>query len=203
MNKDYHKILGVARNASYDEIKKAYHKKAIEFHPDKNQGDKEFEEKFKLIVEAYEFLCSLNKEIKFTRNEYDNKGFCRAEFNGKYGFIGNKGEWKIQPIFDDVGLKSIVDEVIEYECFDEKDYCVAKLEEKYGFINRKGDWIIPPMYDEVGMYFNNDLCMVKIIGKYGFINRKGNWKIKPTLDESEACIQILSFTPIEWDIDDI
>lgn len=194
MEKEYHKILGVSKNASFIEIKKAYHKKAIEFHPDKNKGDKEFEEKFKLIVEAYEFLRSLNKEMDFTENEYDDEGFCRAELNGKYGFIGENEKWKIQPIFDDVGLMTFD----EYECFDAKDYCVAKLDEKYGFINRKGDWVIPPMYDEVGMFLNNDLCMVKIIGKYGFINRKGNWKIKPTLDETAAAIHMLSFEPIQF-----
>jgi len=192
MKKDYYGILGITKNATAHEIKKAYHKKALEFHPDKNKGDKEFEEKFKLIVEAYEFLSSLNNQMEFTENEYDDKGFCRAELNGKYGFIGENEKWKIQPIFDDVGLMSFD----EYECFDEKDYCVAKLADKFGFINRKGDWVIPPMYDEVGMFLDNDLCMVKIIGKYGFINRKGNWKIKPTLDETEAAIQLFSFIPI-------
>jgi SH3-like domain-containing protein len=137
--------------------------------------------------------------MEFTENEYDDKGFCRAELNGKYGFIGENEKWKIQPIFDDVGLMSFD----EYECFDEKDYCVAKLADKYGFINRKGDWVIPPMYDEVGMFLDNDLCLVKIIGKYGFINRKGNWKVKPTLDETEAAIQLFCFNNSGWDVNDL
>jgi len=54
--KDYYYILGIARNASQDEIKKAYRKLSTKFHPDKNDGDKFFEERFKDINEAYETL---------------------------------------------------------------------------------------------------------------------------------------------------
>jgi DnaJ-class molecular chaperone len=59
--KDYYYILGVARNASQDEIKKAYRKLSVKFHPDKNDGDKFFEERFKDINEAYETLVDATK----------------------------------------------------------------------------------------------------------------------------------------------
>ena len=54
--KDYYKILGVSKDASQDEIKKAYRKLAIKLHPDRNPGDKEAEAKFKEAAEAYEVL---------------------------------------------------------------------------------------------------------------------------------------------------
>ena len=54
--RDYYEVLGVAKNANADEIKKAYRKAAIQFHPDKNPGDKEAEEKFKEAAEAYDVL---------------------------------------------------------------------------------------------------------------------------------------------------
>jgi molecular chaperone DnaJ len=67
MKKDYYKILGVDKNASQDEIKKAYRKLAVKLHPDKNPGDKKAEEKFKEAAEAYEVLGDEKK-----RAEYDN-----------------------------------------------------------------------------------------------------------------------------------
>lgn len=67
MKKDYYKILGIKKDASQDEIKKAYRKLAIKYHPDKNPGDKSAEEKFKDAAEAYEVLGDEKK-----RAEYDN-----------------------------------------------------------------------------------------------------------------------------------
>ena len=56
--RDYYEVLGVEKNANADEIKKAYRKAAIKYHPDKNPGDKEAEEKFKEAAEAYDVLST-------------------------------------------------------------------------------------------------------------------------------------------------
>ncbi|HPR59874.1 MAG TPA: DnaJ domain-containing protein, partial [Prolixibacteraceae bacterium] len=79
--RDYYEVLGVNKNASADEIKKAYRKKAIQFHPDKNPGDKEAEEKFKEAAEAYEVLSNAEK-----KQRYDQYG--HAGMNGASGFGG-------------------------------------------------------------------------------------------------------------------
>ena len=59
--RDYYEVLGVGKNANADEIKKAYRKAAIKYHPDKNPGDKEAEEKFKEAAEAYDVLSNPDK----------------------------------------------------------------------------------------------------------------------------------------------
>ena len=63
--RDYYEVLGVTKQASAEEIKKAYRKKAIQFHPDKNPGDKESEEKFKEAAEAYEVLSNQDKKQRY------------------------------------------------------------------------------------------------------------------------------------------
>ena len=80
--RDFYEILGVSKNATADEIKKAYRQKAIQFHPDKNPGNKEAEEKFKEAAEAYEILSSPEK-----RQRYDQ--FGHAGMNGNAGFSGH------------------------------------------------------------------------------------------------------------------
>jgi len=62
--RDYYEVLGVSKTAGGDEIKKAYRKVAMQFHPDRNPGDKEAEEKFKEAAEAYEVLSDADKKSK-------------------------------------------------------------------------------------------------------------------------------------------
>lgn len=80
--KDYYEVLGVSKNASDDEIKKAYRKLAVKYHPDKNPGDKAAEEKFKEISEAHEVLSDKQK-----RARYDQ--FGHAGVGGNPGMGGN------------------------------------------------------------------------------------------------------------------
>ena len=80
MKKDFYEILGISKNATPEEIKKAYRKKAIEFHPDKNPGNKEAEEKFKEAAEAYEVLSDANKKAKY--DQYGHQAFDGGGFGG-------------------------------------------------------------------------------------------------------------------------
>ena len=63
--KDYYKILGVSRNASAEEIKGAYRKLAMQYHPDRNPGDKQAEERFKEMNEAYQVLSDPQKRARY------------------------------------------------------------------------------------------------------------------------------------------
>jgi molecular chaperone DnaJ len=94
MKEDYYEILGVSKNASASEIKKAYRKKAIEFHPDKNPNDKIAEAKFKKAAEAYEILGNQEK-----RSQYDQYG--HAAFEGGQGF--GQGGMNMDDIFSQFG----------------------------------------------------------------------------------------------------
>jgi molecular chaperone DnaJ len=82
--KDYYEVLGLQKGASDDEIKKGFRKLAIKYHPDKNQGDKEAEEKFKEINEAYQVLTDPQKKA-----QYDQ--FGTTDFNGAGGGYGGFG----------------------------------------------------------------------------------------------------------------
>mgnify|MGYP003289377625 FL=1 len=81
--RDYYEVLGVDRNASANDIKKAYRKLAIQYHPDKNPGDKEAEEKFKEAAEAYSVLSDADKKAR-----YDQFGFEGVSGAGAGGFSG-------------------------------------------------------------------------------------------------------------------
>ncbi|MCU0360430.1 MAG: DnaJ domain-containing protein [Bacteroidia bacterium] len=78
--RDYYEILGVAKNASEEDVKKAYRKLAIKYHPDKNPDDKQAEEKFKEAAEAYEVLSDAQK-----RQRYDQFGHAGVGGNGGFG----------------------------------------------------------------------------------------------------------------------
>lgn len=83
--RDYYEVLGVKKDASADDIKKAYRKMAMKYHPDRNPGDKEAEEKFKEVGEAYEVLSDADKKAR-----YDQYGFAGVDpnFGGGSGFGG-------------------------------------------------------------------------------------------------------------------
>jgi len=80
--RDYYEVLGVSKSASQDEIKKAYRKVAMQYHPDRNPGDKASEEKFKEAAEAYEVLNDNEKKSQYDRFGHNAFGNGRGGFNG-------------------------------------------------------------------------------------------------------------------------
>lgn len=99
--RDYYEVLGVSKTATPEEIKKAYRKKAIQYHPDKNPGDKEAEEKFKEAAEAYDVLSDSEKRAK-----YDQFGHAMGPqgFGGGGGYGGfSGGGFSMEDIFAHFG----------------------------------------------------------------------------------------------------
>jgi molecular chaperone DnaJ len=94
--RDYYEILGISKNASQEEIKKAYRKVAMQFHPDRNPGDKAAEEKFKEAAEAYEVLNDSDKKAQYDR-------FGHNAFNQGRGGGGFGGGMNMDDIFSQFG----------------------------------------------------------------------------------------------------
>lgn len=92
--KDYYKVLGVARGASADEIRSAYRKLAMKYHPDRNAGNKQAEDKFKEVNEAYQVLSDTQK-----RARYDQLGSAYSDYQRRGGTPGgfNWGDWGTSP----------------------------------------------------------------------------------------------------------
>jgi len=94
MKRDYYEILSVSKNASADEIKKAYRKVAMQYHPDRNPGDKTAEERFNEAAEAYEILSDTDK-----KSQYDRYGHAGVSGNGR----GFSGSMNMEDIFSQFG----------------------------------------------------------------------------------------------------
>jgi molecular chaperone DnaJ len=99
MKRDYYEILGVQKGASADEIKKAYRKTAMQFHPDRNPGDKAAEEKFKEAAEAYEILNDSDKKAQYDR--FGHNAFAGGRSSGG-GFGGGMNMDDIFSQFGDI-----------------------------------------------------------------------------------------------------
>ncbi len=97
---DYYDILGISKSASKAEIKKAYRKKAIQFHPDKNPDDKGAEEKFKEAAEAYEILSDENKKARY--DQYGHSAFEGPQGGGAGGGFGGMNMEDIFSQFGDI-----------------------------------------------------------------------------------------------------
>src|SRR5579859_1320281 len=95
MSKDYYSILGVSKTANTDEIKAAYRKLALKYHPDRNPDNKEAEEKFKEAAQAYEVLSDADK-----RRQYDQLGHAGFE---QMGAGGTPHDMNMDDIFEHFG----------------------------------------------------------------------------------------------------
>ena len=87
--RDYYEVLGVDKNASADDIKKAYRKMAIKYHPDKNPGDKEAEEKFKEAAEAYSVLSDADKKARYDQFGHAGVEGAGPDFSGGFGNLND------------------------------------------------------------------------------------------------------------------
>ena len=87
--RDYYEVLGVQKNATADEIKKAYRKLAVKYHPDKNPGDKEAEEKFKEAAEAYSVLSDADKKAKYDQFGHAGVDGSTPDFSQGFGNLND------------------------------------------------------------------------------------------------------------------
>ena len=99
--RDYYEVLGVEKSANADEIKKAYRKAAIKYHPDKNPGDKEAEEKFKEAAEAYDVLSNPDKRARY--DQFGHAGMNGGAAGGGFGGGFGGGGFSMEDIFSQFG----------------------------------------------------------------------------------------------------
>ncbi len=100
--RDFYEVLGVDKSANADQIKKAYRKAAIQFHPDKNPGDKESEDKFKEAAEAYDVLSNDEKRARYDRFGHAGMGGAASGGAGGYGGFSGGG-FSMDDIFSQFG----------------------------------------------------------------------------------------------------
>lgn len=111
--RDYYEVLGVSKNASDDEIKKAYRKLAIKYHPDKNPGDKEAEAKFKEVSEAHEVLSDKQKRARY--DQFGHAGVGGSAAGGSFSgnpFAGGNFNFNGQSFNFDFGGGSPFDDIL-------------------------------------------------------------------------------------------
>ncbi|MGB8226631.1 MAG: DnaJ domain-containing protein, partial [Sedimentisphaerales bacterium] len=96
--RDYYEVLGVDKKAGSDDIKRAYRRLAIKYHPDKNPGDKDAEAKFKECAEAYEVLSDADK-----RSRYDQFGYAGLQGSGVHDF----SRMNVEDIFGALNLEDL------------------------------------------------------------------------------------------------
>ena len=116
--RDYYEVLGVNKNASDDEIKKAYRKLAVKYHPDRNPGDKEAEAKFKEINEAHEVLSDKQKRARYDQFGHAGVGGTGSAGGAYGGFnpFGQGGNFNFngQSFQFDFGGGSSFEDIIGY-----------------------------------------------------------------------------------------
>ncbi|MBN1578539.1 MAG: molecular chaperone DnaJ [Chitinispirillaceae bacterium] len=110
---DFYEVLGVGKNATEDDIKKAYRKLAIKYHPDKNPGDKTAEEKFREATEAYEILKDPHKRAKY--DQFGHAAFEHGGFGGGFsGFGGFDLSDALRAFMNDFGNESIFSDLFGF-----------------------------------------------------------------------------------------
>ncbi len=101
--RDYYEVLGLSKTATDAEIKKAYRKKAIQYHPDKNPGDKKAEEKFKEAAEAYDVLSNKDKRARYDQYGHAGLGGAAGGGGNPFGGFNGGGNMDMDDIFSMFG----------------------------------------------------------------------------------------------------